>query len=95
MHRLSVGERNPLDRALADREAVVLLKFGARLRKGLIGGEVDDGALQRPRTPQGAHLRPEHEWTHPLRPEPILRLPNLYFAELRMPAEFFSPWRCI
>ena len=95
IHRLGVGERDPLDRALADREAVVLLKLGARLREGLIGGEVDDGALQRPRTPERAHLRPEHEWTHPLRPEPILRLPNLYFAEFRMPAEFFSPWRCI
>ena len=90
-----MGERDPLDRALADREAVVLLQLGARLREGLIGGEVDDGALQRPRTPERAHLRPEHEWTHPLRPEPILRLPNLYFAEFRMPAEFFSPWRCI
>src|SRR5271166_1654525 len=95
VHRLGVGERDPLDRAFADREAVVLLQLGARLREGLIGGEVDDGALQRPRTPERAHLRPEHEWTHPLRPEPILRLPNLYFAEFRMPAEFFSPWRCI
>src|SRR5208283_5187841 len=95
MHRPGVGERDPLDRALADREAVVLLKLGARLREGLIGGEVDDGALQRPRTPERAHLRPEHERTHPLRPEPILRLPNLYFAEFRVPAEFFSPWRCI
>ena len=90
-----MGEGDPLDRALADREAVVLLELGARLRERLVGREIDDGALQRPRTPQGAHLRPEHERTHPLRPEPILRLPNLYFAELRMPAEFFSPWRCI
>src|SRR5271157_3445162 len=68
VHRLGVGERDPLDRALADREAVVLLKLGARLREGLIGGEVDYGALQRPRTPERAHFRPEHEWTHPLRP---------------------------
>ena len=39
--------------------------------------------------------RPEHEWTHPLRPQPILRLLDLYFAEFRVPAEFFSPWRYI
>src|SRR5271166_4504175 len=95
VHRLGVGEGDPLDRALADREAVVLLQLGARLREGLIGGEVDDGALQRSRTSERAHLRPEHERTHPQRPEPILRLPDLYFAEFRMPAEFFSPWRCI
>ena len=93
--RLGVGERDPLDRALADRKAVVLLQLGARLREGLIGGEVDDGALQRSRTSERAHLRPEHERTHPLRPEPILRLPDFYFAEFRMPADFFSPWRCI
>src|SRR5262249_10563085 len=91
MHGLCVGEGDPLDRALADREAVVLLQLGARLREGLIGGEVDDGPLQRPRTPQRAHLRPQHERAHALRSEPILRLPNLYFAEFRMPAEFFSP----
>src|SRR5208283_3041564 len=42
VHRLGVGERDPLDRAFADREAVVLLQLGARLREGLIGGEVDD-----------------------------------------------------
>src|SRR5574337_876435 len=95
MHRLGVGERDPLARALADREAVMLVQLGARLREGLIGGEVDDGPLQWPRTPERAHLRPQHEGTHPLRPEPILRLPNLYFTELRVPAEFFSPWRCI
>ena len=58
MHRPGMGESDPLDRALADREAVVLLKLGARLREGLIGGEIDDGALQRPRTPERAHLRP-------------------------------------
>ena len=58
MHRLGVGERDPLDRALADREAVVLLELGARLRERLIGGEVDDGALQRPRTPERAHFAP-------------------------------------
>jgi len=95
VHGLGVGERDPLERALADRQAVVLLQLGARLREGLIGGEVDDDALQRPRTPQRAHLRPEHERTHTPLPEPILRLSDLYFPEFRMPAEFFSPWRCI
>ena len=35
-------------------------------------------------------LRPEHERTRPLRPEPILRLPDLYFAKFRISAEFFS-----
>ena len=75
-----------LDRALADRESVVLLKLAARLCERLIRGEVDNGALQRPRTSERAHLRPEHKRTHPLRPEPILRLPNLYFAEFRVPA---------
>src|SRR5271165_6739747 len=47
--------------------------------------------LQRPRTPQRAHLRLEHERTHAPLPQPILRLPDLYSAEFRMPAEFFSP----
>src|SRR5271165_6609957 len=61
----------------------------------LAGREVDDGALQRPRTPQRAHLRLEHERTHAPLPQPILRLPDLYLAEFRMPAEFFLPWRCI
>jgi hypothetical protein len=41
-------QSNPLDRALADLEAVVLLQLDPRLSERLIGGKVGDGALQRP-----------------------------------------------
>ena len=95
MHRMGVGERDTMDRAIDDREAVVLMQLGARMRERMIGGEVDDGAMQRPRTHERDHIRPEHEWTHTMRHETILRIPNIYFAKLRMPAEFFTPWRCI
>jgi len=47
-HRLRMTERDPLDRALADRNAVVLLQLERHLRKRAIGGKVGDRALQRP-----------------------------------------------
>ena len=47
-HDLGMAQSNPLDRALADLEAVVLLQLDPRLSERLIGGKVGDGALQRP-----------------------------------------------
>jgi hypothetical protein len=43
-----MAQSNPLDRALADLEAVVLLQLDPCLSERLIGGKVGDGALQRP-----------------------------------------------
>jgi hypothetical protein len=40
-------QSDPLDRALADLEAVVLKQLHPRQSERLIGGKVDDGALQR------------------------------------------------
>jgi hypothetical protein len=88
-------EGDALDRALADRKAIMLEQFRAGLLKGLIGGEVDDDALQRPRATQGIDLRLARKRTHATLSQAILRLQNRYLAELRMPAEFFLPWRCI
>jgi hypothetical protein len=41
-----MAESDPLDRALADLEAVVLLQFAPRLSEGFIGGKIGDRALQ-------------------------------------------------
>jgi hypothetical protein len=43
-----MAQSDPLDRALADLEAVVLKQLYPRQSERLIGGKVDDGALQRP-----------------------------------------------
>jgi hypothetical protein len=43
-----MAQSDPLDRALADLEAVVLKQLHPRQSERLIGGKVDDGALQRP-----------------------------------------------
>src|SRR5208337_589821 len=94
-HRLGMGERDPLDRALPNLEAVMLPQLASNLREGLIGGEVDDDALQGARTARGADFRAAQKRAHTLVLEPILRLLDLYLAEFRMPADFFSPWRCI
>ncbi len=45
---LGMAQSDPLDRALADRKAVMLKQFEPRLSERLIGGKVGDGALQRP-----------------------------------------------
>ncbi len=94
-HRLGMGERDPLDRALPNLEAVMLPQLASNLREGLIGGEVDDDALQGARTARGADFRAAQKRAHTLGLEPILRLLDLYLAEFRMLADFFSPWRCI
>ena len=94
-HRLGMGERDPLDRALPNLEAVMLPQLASNLREGLIGGEVDDDALQGARTARGADFRAAQKRAHTLVLEPILRLLDLYLAEFRMPADFFSAWRCI
>jgi hypothetical protein len=41
-----MGQHDPLDRALSDREAVVLLQLAPRLGERLIGGKIGDCALQ-------------------------------------------------
>jgi hypothetical protein len=45
-HSLGMSQHDPLDRALSDREAVVLLQLAPRLGERLIGGKIGDGALQ-------------------------------------------------
>lgn len=47
-HSLRMAQSDPLDRALADLKAVVLKQLHPRQSERLIGGKVDDGALQRP-----------------------------------------------
>jgi hypothetical protein len=42
-----MAKSDPLDRALADLEAVVLKQLHPRQSERLIGGKVDDGALRR------------------------------------------------
>jgi hypothetical protein len=67
-------KRNALDRALADRNAVMLLQFELRLRKGLISREVGDGALQRPRTAARGNFGAAQKRPDALAPAAILRL---------------------
>src|ERR1700685_767578 len=47
-HSLRMAQSDPLDRAVADLKAVVLKQLHPRQSERLIGGKVDDGALQRP-----------------------------------------------
>jgi len=46
-HRIGMAQSDPLDRALADLEAVVLPQLDPRLSERLIGRKVGDRALQR------------------------------------------------
>jgi hypothetical protein len=39
-------QNDPMDRALSDLEALVLLQLAPRLCEGLIGGKIGDRALQ-------------------------------------------------
>jgi hypothetical protein len=48
MHRLRMTQRDPLDRALADRKTIVLTQFKPHHSEWLIGGKIDDRPLQRP-----------------------------------------------
>jgi len=47
MHGLGMAQSDPLDRALADLETVMLKQFEPRLSERLIGGKVDDRPLKR------------------------------------------------
>jgi hypothetical protein len=69
-----MAERDPLDRALANLEAVVLLQLRPHRSEGLVRGEIGDRALQRPRTTPWNHLRAQQERAHTLPLEPISRL---------------------
>ena len=91
----SMAERNPLDRALADLEAVVLLQLAAHHGERLIGGKIDDCTLQRPRATPMNDFRAAQKRANPLVLVPIQRFYDLDVAEFRMPADFFLPWRCM
>jgi len=71
---LGMAKSDPLDRALRDLDAIVLLQLDRHLSKGLIGGEIGDRALQRPRTTPRGNFGAAHERAHAFVPEPILRL---------------------
>ena len=73
-HVPAVAENDPLDRALSNHKAVVLLQFDARESERLIGGKIGDGALQGLRTRPRRHSRALHEWANAFPPEPVLRL---------------------
>ena len=79
-HRPGVSERDPLDsrsRQSRGRSAPQAWRAPAR---GLIGGEVDDGALQRPRIPSGLTFAPARidapaaSRTDIAAPKPLFRL---------------------
>jgi hypothetical protein len=71
---LGMAERDPLHRALAYLEAVVFPQFAPRLRERIVGGQIDDRALQGPRTASRGHPRAARERPYALAREPILRL---------------------
>jgi len=93
-HHFGMAEGDPLDRAFADFDAVMLYELVSRVCKRLIGREVHDHPLQGTRAAQSTDLGAEHERAHALVLQPILRLQHFYVAEFRVPAEFFLPWRC-
>ena len=90
-----MAQRDPLDRAFADLEAVMLAQFQRDPGEGIVRREIHDRPLQRPRTPARTDLRAENKGAHAVVSEPVLRLYDRDFAEFRVPAEFFLPWRCI
>ena len=92
---LRMTQSDPLDRAFADLEAIMLAQFQCDLRKGIVRREIRDRPLQRPRTPARTDLRAENKGAHAVAFAPVLRLQNYALAEFRVPAEFFLPWRCI
>jgi hypothetical protein len=69
-----MAEHDPLDRALAYLEAIVLPQFDPRVGERLIGGKISDRALQRPRTCPMRDFRAQHERANTFLPKPILRL---------------------
>ena len=93
-HGLSVGERDPLDRALADREAERSGNLARACAKGSSAAKSTITRCSGRAHPTGSPL-PRARKDAPAASRPILWLPDLDFAKFRMPAEFFSPWRCI
>jgi hypothetical protein len=73
-HVPGMAESDPLDRALAYLEAVVLLQLAPHLCERVIGGKIGDRALQRPRTTSMTDFRAAHERAHAFAAEPILGL---------------------
>jgi hypothetical protein len=73
-HVPGVAQNDPLDRALSNHKAVVLLQFDSRESERLIGGKIGDGALQRLRTRPRRYSRTPHERTNAFPPETVLRL---------------------
>jgi len=73
-NNLGMAQRDPLDRAFPDLEAVMLAQFQRDLGEGIIRREIRDRTLQRPRTPARIDLRAENKRAHPVVFEPILRL---------------------
>ena len=92
---LGMAKDDPLDRAFCDPDAIVFLQLDRHLGEGLIGGKIGDRPLQGPRTTPRRNFGALPERTHPYRFQPVLRLPDRDFAEFRVPAKFFLPWRCI
>ena len=94
-HGLGMAQGNPLDRAFADLEAVMLAQFRRDPGKGIVRREIHDRPLQWPRTPARTDLRAKNKRAHTVGFVPVLRLYDRDFAKFRVPAEFFLPWRCI
>jgi hypothetical protein len=69
-----MAQRDPLDRAFPDLEAVMLAQFRGDLGEGIIGREIRDRALQRPRTPARINPRAHGKRPHAVAFETVLRL---------------------
>ena len=73
-HGLGMAQSDPLDRAFADREAVMLAQFQLDLGEGRVRREIRDHPLQRSRTPARTDLRAKNKGAHAVGFEPVLRL---------------------
>jgi hypothetical protein len=69
-----MAQSDPLDRAFADLEAVMLAQFQLDQGEGIVRREIRDRPLQRPRTSARTDLRAENKRAHAVVFEPILRL---------------------
>jgi hypothetical protein len=68
-----MAQRDPLDRAFPDLEAVVLAQFQRNLGERIIRRKIHDGTLQWSRTSTRTNLGAQHEGAHTLIFELILR----------------------
>ena len=71
---LGVAQSDPLDRALSDLEAIMLLQLHPHLSERLIGGKIGDRALQSPRTTPRNDFRAPQKRAHAFTLQPISRL---------------------